>query len=294
MVTGSGDREAVFWELRGSGTDQRLIIQWNAVHLDGAFGFAQGPLNFQAVLRERDNSIQFNYQTVTGPLLIEAGTDQRVGTFGTGQQNSPAIAADQNGNYVIVWTADGQDGDGRAIYGRMYDANANPLTGEFQVNSTAVGNQAHANVAMNADGRFVVVWDTNDADIFGQIFNPAGNRVGGEFQVNYDATGTQQRPEVIIDDAGSFVVTWNGSGLEDTDGVFARRFNANGVPLGTVNEIQRLEILGPPAQSSTFTLQWGSEHDRCDCVRGCGQFHDYRRQYPECAAKPPAMAIRSR
>ena len=25
----------------------------------------------------------------------------------------------------------------------------------------------------------------------------------------------------------------------------------------------------------------GQQHDRCHCVRGSGQFHDYRRQYPE-------------
>ena len=194
LITGSGDREAVFWEVRGSGDDQRLIIQWNSVHLAGAFGFAQGPLNFQAVLSERDNSIQFNYQTVTGPLLIDAGTDQQVGTFGKGQQNSPAIAADQDGNYVVVWTADGQDGDGLAIYGRMYDVDANPLTGEFRVNSAAVGDQAHAQVAMNATGRFVVVWDTDDADHLWPDFRcgrePRGRRVPDQFRPGRHPTAT--------------------------------------------------------------------------------------------------------
>ena len=259
LVTGSGDREAVFWEVRGSGDDQRLIIQWNDVRLANPLAQGQGPLNFQAVLSERDNSIQLNYQAVTGSLLFDEGVDQTVGTFGVGNQYSPAIAADQDGNYVVVWTADGQDGSGLAVYGRMFDADANPLTGEFQVNTTTAGNQAHAKIAMNAAGQFVVVWDTNDADVFAQIFDPAGNRVGSELQINASSAGTQQRPEVIIDDVGNFVVTWNGSGVDDTDGVFARRFDASGVPLGTVDEIQRLEILGPPAQSSTFTLGLGSE-----------------------------------
>ncbi len=263
MITGSGDREAVFWEVRGSGTNQRLIIQWNSVHLAGAFGFAQGPLNFQAVLSERDNSIQFNYQTVTGPLLIEEGTDQHVGTFGSGQQNSPAIATDQDGNYVVVWTADGQDGDGLAIYGRLYDVDANPLTGEFQVNSTVVGRPGPRSsgderrpAASSSSG--TPKTPTSSA----RFSTPAGNRVGGEFLINSDPAGIQQRPEVIIDDAGNFVVTWNGSGLDDTDGVFARRFDSTGTPLGTVNEIQHLEILGPPAPSSTFTLQMGQRTRR--------------------------------
>ena len=112
---------------------------------------------------------------------------------------------------------------------------------------------------MNASGRFVVVWDTDGSDVFAQIFDPAGNRVGGEFRVHADANGTQQFPDLVMDDAGNFVVMWNGNGTDDADGVFARRFDANGVPLGTVNEVQRLEILGPPAQWSTFTLQLAGE-----------------------------------
>ena len=286
LITGSGDREAVFWEVRGSGDDQRLIIQWNDVRLANPRALGEGPLNFQAVLSERDNSIQFNYAAVTGSLLFDEGTDQRVGTFGVGEQYSPATAADQNGNYVVVWTADGQDGSGLAVYGRMFDADANPLTDEFRVNSTVAGNQAHAKIAMNADGRFVVVWDTDDADVFAQIFDPAGNRVGTEFRVNASLTGTQQLPDVIMDDAGNFVVTWNGSGLDDANGVFARRFDANGAALGTVNEIQRLEILGPPAlQPSNFTLQLAGETTGRITLCRTGKFCPHRPQYPECAAR---------
>ncbi len=124
------------------------------------------------MLNESDNSIQFNYQTVSGSLLFDAGADQHIGSFGMGQQDSPAIATDQDGNYAIVWTADDQDGSGPAIYGRLFDADANPLTGEFRVNTTTAGNQAHAKIAMNASGRFVVVWDTDGADMFAQIFDP--------------------------------------------------------------------------------------------------------------------------
>ncbi|MCU0963103.1 MAG: proprotein convertase P-domain-containing protein, partial [Pirellulaceae bacterium] len=261
LVTGSGDREAVFWEVKGSGDDQRLIIQWNDVRLAGPFGATQEPLNFQVVLSERENSIQLNYATVSGARLVASGVDQRVGSFGTGQQHEPAVAADADGDYVIIWTADGQDGSGTGIYARRYNPAGVPLSGEFRVNSTTSDDEAHPRVAMNASGRFVVVWDTtaNGGDVLGQIFDAAGNRVGTEFQVNANSAERAERPAVVMDDAGNFVVMWNGSGADDADGVYARRFTAAGLPLDTVNEIQHVEILGPPAAASTFSLSLAGE-----------------------------------
>jgi VCBS repeat-containing protein len=263
MITGSGDREAAFWEVVGEGNAQRLIIQWNGVHLTSPTGFAEGPLNFQVVLSEHDNSIQFNYETVTGPLLVDSGADQPVGTFGTGQQDSPAIATDELGNYVVVWEADGQDGSGLAIYARRFDADANPLSAEFRVNSTTQGDQTVPRVAMNASGQFVVVWQETigqEFNVRAQVYDANGNRIGGELLVHSDISGAQRAPDVIIDEEGNFVVTWTHEDATDPDQVFdeiyARRFDANGVPLGTVDEIQRLEFLGPPANFSTFTLDF--------------------------------------
>jgi subtilisin-like proprotein convertase family protein len=272
LATGTGDTEAVFWEVRGTGDDQRLIIQWNNVQLAGALaGLGSGPINFQAVLRESDNSIQFNYQTINGPILIDTESDRSVGTFVKGLQDKPSVAVDAAGNYVVVWTAPDQDGDQGGIFARRYDPMGNPLPNagnplgdEFQINTTTVGDQIAPRVAMAPDGRFVVVWQTTGGELFARLFDaagdplldPAGNPLP-EFMVNATTAGTQTAPAMEMDANGNFVVTWGGNGPGDGSGVFFRRFDSTGQPLDFANEVQRLRILGPPAAGSTFTLSFG-------------------------------------
>ena len=57
--------------------------------------------------------------------------------------------------------------------------------------------------------------------------------VGGEFQVNSFTTGPQHNTAVAMDPDGNFVVAWGqAEGAGDNYGIFARRFNAAGVPQG--------------------------------------------------------------
>jgi hypothetical protein len=88
-------------------------------------------------------------------------------------------------------------------------------------------------VAMNDDNSFVVTWTTLDGSgygISGQRYSPTGAPVGGEFQVPSFTTGAQQAAVVRARDNGDFTVTWlENSGTQD---LFARRFLANGTPVG--------------------------------------------------------------
>jgi subtilisin family serine protease len=61
---------AVYWQVLGSGDDQRLVIQWHQVDY---FSSNPGDITFQAVLREADGSIQFNYLDLAGG---DAGQDE--------------------------------------------------------------------------------------------------------------------------------------------------------------------------------------------------------------------------
>ena len=210
------------------------------------------------MLSERDNSIQFNYQAVTGPLLVDELADQTLGTFVKGTQSQPSVASDALGNYTIVWTAPGQDGSGNAIYGRRFNAAGVALGAEFQINTDPAGDQTLAQIAMAPDGRFVVVWQTNGNAVVARLFSAAGAPLGNDFAISASLSSPQADPAVFMDDTGAFVVAWRGNGAGDADGVYARRFDNNGNPLGTVNEIQRLQILGPPAGPlpDTFTLSF--------------------------------------
>jgi hypothetical protein len=150
------------------------------------------------------------------------------------------VGMDAYGNYVVVWSSQGQDGDGWGVYGQRYDATGMPLGGEFQVNTTTAGDQNQPSVAVAADGSFLVVWQSQGQDgdgwgVYGQRFDASGNRVGGEFQVNSTNAGNQENPAVATDGQGDYVVTWQSYGQDgDGWGVYAQRYNAAGALGGEV------------------------------------------------------------
>lgn len=109
---------------------------------------------------------------------------------------------------------------------------------DFQVNTHTADDQKDADIAMYADGSFVVVWvsylqDGSSNGIFGQQFDPNSTPIGKEFQINMVSSGNQKEPAVAVSAAG-FVVTWQGPGAVTDDGedIFARRFDPDGLPLG--------------------------------------------------------------
>lgn len=63
-----------------------------------------------------------------------------------------------------------------------------------------------------------------------------GGPLGPETRLNVSTSGSQLSPAVVKDSAGNFVVVWEGagsqSGQSDGTGVFMRRFDAAGAPLG--------------------------------------------------------------
>lgn len=118
-----------------------------------------------------------------------------------------------------------------------------PEGGEFRVNSHTAGSQElfaeapHA-VAADADGDFVVTWSSSGQDgdawgVFAQRYAADGASRGPEFRVNQTGANNQWYPNVASSAFGDFVIVWT-SALQDGsgDGVYARRYDAEGAPLG--------------------------------------------------------------
>jgi hypothetical protein len=81
------------------------------------------------------------------------------------------------GNFVVAWNSYNQDGSGSGVFGHRFDPGGSPLGSDFQVNSYITGTQASAEIATDASGNFVVVWESNGQDgssygVFGQRFAP--------------------------------------------------------------------------------------------------------------------------
>ena len=89
-----------------------------------------------------------------------------VNTYTTSDQYNCAVAADRNGDFVVVWTSYAQIGAGADVFARRY-VNGNPTGPEFLVNTYTTGDQyvfGPQTVAMAPSGEFVVVWTSTGQD----------------------------------------------------------------------------------------------------------------------------------
>jgi len=157
------------------------------------------------------------------------------GDTGSAGQESPAIAIDAAGNFVVVWQDERNDRDGD-IYAQRYAADGTPIGDNFKVNDDqGSAGQEHPAVAMNAAGNFVVVWQderNDDWDIYAQRYTSDGMPIGGNFKVNGDqGSAWQWVPAVAMDAAGNFVVVWHDSRNGDWD-IYGQRYLADGTPIG--------------------------------------------------------------
>ncbi len=94
-----------------------------------------------------------------------AGTEFQINTYTTGSQQRPAVDADDDGSFVVVWRGDGQDGDGEGLFAQCFDAAGAPSSGEFQVNTYTTGPQNGGNaVAGDGVGNFAITWTSTGQD----------------------------------------------------------------------------------------------------------------------------------
>jgi len=159
---------------------------------------------------------------------------------------------------------------------------------EFQANTHTSSNQANPVIAVDASGNFVVVWnsylqDGHSNGIFGRRFDSNCTPLSEEFQINIKTSGNQKEASAAMDAAGNFVVAWYGPGIieEDKEDIFARRFDANGQPLGEEFRVNSHTIdrqLCPDVAMNGgggFVIVWESMGIIAEGKRAvCGQLYD--------------------
>jgi hypothetical protein len=167
------------------------------------------------------------------------GTAFRVNTYTiVSPPDLPAVAMDPVGNFVVVWSTSFPGSPSWDMLGRRFASTGAPLGPEFRVNTSTPGYLVSPDVAVDASGNFVVVWDSTDSyggagDLFGQRYASNGGRVGPEFQIATSAY-VQFVPSLTSDTVGNFVVVWLSYGQDgSSSGVFGQRYASDGAPLGT-------------------------------------------------------------
>jgi len=178
---------------------------------------------------------------------MRLGTEFRVNTYTTGLQGDAiAVAAGADDGFLVAWTSEAEDGDGRGVFARAYDDDGMATGDPFQVNAYTTGDQGRTGVddgvAVAADpaGGFLVAWSSNGQDgddrgVFARSVGTTGGVRGDELQVNTYTTGrqavTRVGSPVVASTDGLFVVTWRDN-RPDANGyqVVGQRVGANPCP----------------------------------------------------------------
>jgi len=185
--------------------------------------------------------------------------------------NKPGVAADANGNFVIVWAASASEEDTTKIVAQRFSADGTPQGENFIVNNFDQSeDQRTPAVAMAATGDFMVTWVGSynfdrHPDIMGQRFSADGQAQGGNFIVDdYSIEEVYViDPKVAVDSDGNFLIAWIDSRVFAD--IYAQWYQANGSPLGSnfrINEdgwfISPSEetICLYPHSTSGYTVAW--------------------------------------
>ncbi len=219
-----------------------FVVVWQSSGQDGPIGFGV-----------------FGRTGDSGELQINSHTTQN--------QSTAHVASEDNGDFVVTWTSFLQDGSSNGIFAQRFDSAGAALGAEFLVNTTTNSNQNNSRVAMDADGDFVVVWqsafqDGSSGGVFGQRFDSSGAAAGGEFQVNTFTTGQQGTPDVAMDAGGNFVVVWASPQDGSNGGLIGQLFDSGGVPVGGELEVNTTTTgdQGQPAvaidKAGDFVVVW--------------------------------------
>jgi VCBS repeat-containing protein len=175
-----------------------------------------------------------NGAALTGELVLV--------TTNTGYQDQPAVAMRADGSFVVAWRAgNDQDGSGTGIYAGTFDANGNPISGEFRINQATNYDQALPSIAINPSGSgadFVVTWSrwflsSASWGVEARSFTWGGLALNAEWDVNDLGAGDQTHSAIAFGANGQGVIVWQDDNHDGSGwGVFGQRIDANGDPIG--------------------------------------------------------------
>ena len=151
-------------------------------------------------------------------------------------QESPQIGLDGEGHFVVAWQSINQDGSAWGVYGRQFNNQKIPLTAEeFRINQETEGLQRLVGLGVDADGNFVVAYESTlpgtadgiSTDIYRREFFADGSSNGVENVVNTWSGGPQTLPVVARASTGNYGIFWSGQGFSHIDGIHGRLYDVS-------------------------------------------------------------------
>ena len=210
----------------GMADDGSFVVTWESQQSPGDdSGFSVQARRFDANGNPRADQFQVNSRT-------------------SSTQGAPDVGVAPDGRFVIVFgsrDSAGSDSNSDSVQARRYAANGQAQGAEQQVNVTTQGSQNRPRVAVDADGSYLIVWqsassagsDDQGRSVQARGFLASGVAAGNEVQVNERTFGNDDLPDVAPVGGREFLVVWVSpvEGVVYADGA-ARAMNLEGGFLG--------------------------------------------------------------
>ena len=130
--------------------------------------------------------------------------------------NSPSVAVDNQGNFLITWYSDYPNFGPIIPYFRIFDKNGNAITGQKELitgnySANSIGSDQRA--ASDTSGNFIIVWSSylnNHSLIMMQIINSDGQFISDNIIVsNQNDSAVNTFPGIASTKDGSYLIYWS-------------------------------------------------------------------------------------
>lgn len=198
--------------------DGNYVIVWESFGTDGDDYGIYGQLYHKGGAKN-GNEFKVNYTTAKA-------------------QRYPDVAMGDEGDFVVTWMSEDQDGDSWGVYFQQYNASGTRQFSERRSNAPTSGVQRFPAIGMDNDENFIIVWSqTTTAGIYTiecERYHALGYSLASEFTVNSTSADFHGYPDVAMArTSGDFAVVWQSYGIDNSgNGVYGQRYNSSGTAQG--------------------------------------------------------------
>ena len=142
---------------------------------------------------------------------VAQGAAFAVNGYTPGQQGDARVAAAPGGTFAIAWSGPTPGASSESIFVQRYSAAGSPLGGEQIVSDGTRNADLGLDVAVAADGGFVVTWhdgSTTPEQVVARAYGSNGLALGPAFVVSAIDSSWTLSARIGMDAGGNFTISW--------------------------------------------------------------------------------------
>ncbi len=145
--------------------------------------------------------------------------------------NSPFIAANKNGDFVITWLQ-----SFRSVVAQKFTNTGQKVGGNIIVNTISGWNTMEPCVAIDNDGSFMVMWSSEPGNwVYARLIDKTGIPIGNQITVSESdksISSIGQGKHIAVDEAGNYCLTWSSYGASTRSNIYLQMINRSGQMVG--------------------------------------------------------------